>query len=256
MIWEHAVRIGLGPFQRSHVVAFVGNNGTLVVERSGSELYPESSSTRGGESAYSMAAHPPRRARPVARGLNQHAENFVDCMRTRSKSELRRCVGKPRCHQRPPREYRAPYRRHARMGQCEVSFSTQPPGEQIPQAGLPAALAFARVATCAAVRYSQVGTPQQVMVHSDETGRQFRKVMDVFEIVYDIDGPFDFVRRQDTGATRFPGSFTATPVRTSTRRPRRRVPGHPSSLPARAHNGWIVPIRNPLPCLPGVAGSS
>ncbi|MED5461703.1 MAG: Gfo/Idh/MocA family oxidoreductase [Pseudomonadota bacterium] len=85
MIWEHAVGIGLGPFQRSHGIAFVGNNGTLVVDRSGWELFPESSSMRGGESTYRMAAQPPRRARPEARGLNQHAENFVDCMRTRSK---------------------------------------------------------------------------------------------------------------------------------------------------------------------------
>ena len=85
MIWEHAVGIGLGPFQRSHGIAFVSNNGTLVVDRSGWELFPESSSMRGGESTYRMAAQPPRRARPEARGLNQHAENFVDCMRTRSK---------------------------------------------------------------------------------------------------------------------------------------------------------------------------
>ena len=31
MTWEHATGIELGPFQRAHGVAFVGNNGTLVV---------------------------------------------------------------------------------------------------------------------------------------------------------------------------------------------------------------------------------
>lgn len=84
MTWEHAVGIGLGPFQRGHGVAFVGNNGTLVVDREGWELFPESESTRNGPPRYRMAARPPRRARPDARGLDQHTANFIDCMRTRS----------------------------------------------------------------------------------------------------------------------------------------------------------------------------
>ena len=33
MIWEHANGIGLGPYQRSHGIAFIGNNGTLIVDR-------------------------------------------------------------------------------------------------------------------------------------------------------------------------------------------------------------------------------
>ena len=84
LVWEHAVGIGLGPYGRSHGVAFLGNNGTLVVDREGWELLPESESTQDGQSHHRMAARPPRRTDPDARGLVQHAENFIDCVRTRA----------------------------------------------------------------------------------------------------------------------------------------------------------------------------
>ena len=41
MIWEHALGIGLGPFQRPHGIAFIGNNGTLLVDREQWEVIPE-----------------------------------------------------------------------------------------------------------------------------------------------------------------------------------------------------------------------
>ncbi|MDP6375456.1 MAG: Gfo/Idh/MocA family oxidoreductase [Pseudomonadales bacterium] len=84
MIWEHAVGIGLGPFQRSHGIAFIGNNGTLVVDRAGWELFPESEPGRDGARHYKLQAVPRRTARPEARGLDQHTENFIECMRTRA----------------------------------------------------------------------------------------------------------------------------------------------------------------------------
>ena len=80
MIWEHAVGIALGPFQRAHGVAFIGNNGTLVVDRSQWEIYPEVK----GE-AYKMEARPVRKGNPAERGLDQHTANFIECMRTRKR---------------------------------------------------------------------------------------------------------------------------------------------------------------------------
>ena len=89
MIWEHAAGIGLGPFQRSHGVAFVGDNGTLMVHRDGWEIHPEEKppepGTRRGEEpvAYKMPEQPPVVAVRGERGLTLHTENFTDCMRSR-----------------------------------------------------------------------------------------------------------------------------------------------------------------------------
>ena len=81
MIWEHAVGIGLGPFQRDHGIAFIGNNGTLVVDRAKWEIYPETEDS----ARYKMPAQPARHAVAEQRGLNQHTQNFVDCMKSRHK---------------------------------------------------------------------------------------------------------------------------------------------------------------------------
>ncbi len=69
MTWEHAIGLGNGPYGRSHGVAFVGNNGTLVIDRSGWDVIPE---VRDGE--YMVEAIPPRSG---GGGLDAHAENFV-----------------------------------------------------------------------------------------------------------------------------------------------------------------------------------
>jgi predicted dehydrogenase len=89
MVWEHATMIGLGPFQRSHGIAFVGNNGTLVVDRQGWELFPEDRLENRRTVAYRMEARPPIKMRQGERGLDQHTENFIDCIKTREQ---------PRCN--------------------------------------------------------------------------------------------------------------------------------------------------------------
>jgi hypothetical protein len=81
--------IGLGPFQRSHGIAFVGNNGTLVVDRQGWELFPEDRLENRRTVAYRMEARPPIKMRQGERGLDQHTENFIDCIKTREQ---------PRCN--------------------------------------------------------------------------------------------------------------------------------------------------------------
>ena len=59
MIWEHATAIGQGPYMRDHGVAFHGNNGILVVDRSGWEVLPETE-TKDGRKAYRMKGEPRR----------------------------------------------------------------------------------------------------------------------------------------------------------------------------------------------------
>ena len=83
MTWEHATGIELGPFQRAHGIAFVGNNGTLVVDRGGWELHPEEKLENRRPVGYKMLGRPRVVADQNERGLDQHTANFVECMRTR-----------------------------------------------------------------------------------------------------------------------------------------------------------------------------
>jgi len=73
LIWEHATGIDGGPYGRDHGVAFIGNNGTLVVDRGGWEVRPEAD-----DGTYKLDAIPPRDGEG---GLDAHAKNFVDSIR-------------------------------------------------------------------------------------------------------------------------------------------------------------------------------
>lgn len=71
--WEHAKGIDLGPYGRNHGVAFIGNNGTLVLNRSGWEVIPEKGR---------MEALPFQPA--SGNGLERHMANFVEAIRQRN----------------------------------------------------------------------------------------------------------------------------------------------------------------------------
>ena len=45
MLWEHATGIDGGNYSRTEGIAFIGNNGTLVVNRGGWEVLPETTET-------------------------------------------------------------------------------------------------------------------------------------------------------------------------------------------------------------------
>ena len=79
MLWEHAVGIDGGPYGRSHGVAFIGNLGTLVVDRNQWEVIPE---TENG--AYKTEALPVQPGQGKS-GLDKHAENFISSIKTREK---------------------------------------------------------------------------------------------------------------------------------------------------------------------------
>ena len=84
MIWEHANGIGLGPYQRSHGISFIGNNGTLIVDRGGWEVLPEIENERG---VTKSKVEPVERgsAKPGETGLAQHTSNFVNAIRENEK---------------------------------------------------------------------------------------------------------------------------------------------------------------------------
>jgi predicted dehydrogenase len=84
MIWEHANGIDGGPYGRDHGVAFIGNNGTLVVDRGGWEVIGEKNRTSWSEvKGMKMESMP--LIKSEGSGLDFHTRNFVDCMKSRAK---------------------------------------------------------------------------------------------------------------------------------------------------------------------------
>ncbi|OOG19885.1 oxidoreductase [Sphingobacterium sp. CZ-UAM] len=71
--WEHAKGIDLGPYNRNHGVAFIGNNGTLVLNRAGWEVIPE----KGRMEAIALQPS-------IDNGLEKHMANFVDAIRQKN----------------------------------------------------------------------------------------------------------------------------------------------------------------------------
>jgi predicted dehydrogenase len=70
MIWEHTIGIGLGNWRRPHGMAYVGENGTLVLDRNGWEVVPEKEK---------IEAVPMQKN--VGTGLDLHVRNFIDCLK-------------------------------------------------------------------------------------------------------------------------------------------------------------------------------
>lgn len=83
MIWEHATAIGRGPYDRDHGVAFHGNNGVLVVDRGGWEVYPETD-VKKRKKSYRMAGVP-RRGTGGQDSHLAHVRDFLDCMDSRKR---------------------------------------------------------------------------------------------------------------------------------------------------------------------------
>jgi predicted dehydrogenase len=83
MMWEHATAIGRGPEARDHGVAFHGNDGVLVIDRGGWEVYPETE-RKGRKRDYKTIGVP----RQGAGGEDyhfQHVKNFIDCVQSRKR---------------------------------------------------------------------------------------------------------------------------------------------------------------------------
>lgn len=73
MLWDHGIGIDGGYYGRSHGVGFVGNNGSLVVDRDGWEVIPE-----GGDKP---AMERVELQKGDGQGLNNHMKNFIDCIK-------------------------------------------------------------------------------------------------------------------------------------------------------------------------------
>ena len=77
MSWEHTIGIGLGNWQRPHGMAYTGENGTLVLDRKGWEVFPEKQK---------IEAVPLQKN--VGVGLDLHVRNHLDCIKNNTPQKL------------------------------------------------------------------------------------------------------------------------------------------------------------------------
>lgn len=80
VMWDHAIGIDDGAYGRNHGLGFVGENGTLVLDRGGWEVIPEK--VNGVER---MEAVPLKKAYGGG-GLNLHVKNHLECIKTRNRN--------------------------------------------------------------------------------------------------------------------------------------------------------------------------
>ncbi len=78
MLWEHATGIDGGNYGRTEGIAFIGNNGTLVVNRGGMELIPEQE-TVNGKRQFKIPDIPDQGSQ--GNYLDFHTKNFLDSIR-------------------------------------------------------------------------------------------------------------------------------------------------------------------------------
>ncbi|UFH52613.1 Gfo/Idh/MocA family protein [Spirosoma sp. KNUC1025] len=86
MLWEHATGIDGGNYGRTEGIAFIGNNATLVLNRDGWELLPETE-TKNGIKVYKVEDIP-KQARN-GDYLNEHTKNFVQAIKANDASMLK-----------------------------------------------------------------------------------------------------------------------------------------------------------------------
>lgn len=85
--WEQAIGIGRGPYDKEHGVAFIGNLGTVVIDREGWELLPET------ENGQYLTPAIPRRPR-YGSDLDRHTLNFVESIRSRQQPNATAEIGR------------------------------------------------------------------------------------------------------------------------------------------------------------------
>lgn len=79
MVWDSAMGIDNGSYGRDHGIAYIGNNGTLIVNRGGWEVIEEKQSKSKVSKAF---------VKPSDNGLDKHWENFVSCVKSRKTEDL------------------------------------------------------------------------------------------------------------------------------------------------------------------------
>ena len=79
MVWDSAMGIDNGSYNRDHGIAYIGNNGTLILNRGGWEVIEERQSKNKVNKPFVASSD---------NGLDKHLENFVSVIKSRKKEEL------------------------------------------------------------------------------------------------------------------------------------------------------------------------
>jgi hypothetical protein len=77
VMWDHAIGINDGAYGRNHGLGFVGENGTLVIDRDGWEVIPEVVSQKAR-----MEPIPLKNG--TGQGLRNHVKNHLECISSRN----------------------------------------------------------------------------------------------------------------------------------------------------------------------------
>jgi predicted dehydrogenase len=79
LVWDHAIGIGNGNYNRDHGIAFIGNNGTLVLNRGGWEVLEEKKNSNKVLVPFNKSSD---------NGLDLHWQNFITAIRENTPSIL------------------------------------------------------------------------------------------------------------------------------------------------------------------------
>jgi len=79
MLWDHGTGIDGGYYGRNHGVGYVGNNGTLVVDRNGWEVIPERKKDKD------LIERVPLQ-KGTGKGLDYHMANFIEGVKSRNRN--------------------------------------------------------------------------------------------------------------------------------------------------------------------------
>lgn len=79
LVWDHAMGIDNGSYGRDHGIAYIGNNGTLVLSRGGWEVIEEKQSKQKVSRPFEKVSD---------NGLDKHMANFMDVVRSRKMEDL------------------------------------------------------------------------------------------------------------------------------------------------------------------------
>ena len=79
MVWDSAMGIDNGSYNRDHGIAYIGNNGTLILNRGGWEVIEEKQSKNKVIKPFEKSSD---------NGLQKHMQNFIDVVRSRKMEDL------------------------------------------------------------------------------------------------------------------------------------------------------------------------
>jgi len=79
LVWDSAMGIDNGSYGRDHGIAYIGNNGTLILNRGGWEIIEEKQSKNKVSKPFIAAAD---------NGLEEHWKNFVSVVKSRETADL------------------------------------------------------------------------------------------------------------------------------------------------------------------------